>query len=81
MAEVSRRSRTATPVQMAAVVVGGGFLAVGVLGFIPGVAEDYDQMDSPAMSPRPSDWLHLGLAAGMLLLGVTLGGGRSTTAR
>ncbi|WP_328528556.1 DUF4383 domain-containing protein [Nocardioides sp. NBC_00368] len=35
---------TATPLQTAATVVGGTFLLVGVLGFIPGVTTDYDSM-------------------------------------
>jgi len=35
---------TATPLQTAATVVGGAFLLVGVLGFIPGITTDYDSM-------------------------------------
>ncbi|WP_241384441.1 DUF4383 domain-containing protein [Rhodococcus sp. CH91] len=35
---------TATPVQTAALVVGAVFLLVGILGFIPGVTADYDQL-------------------------------------
>jgi hypothetical protein len=35
---------TATPLQIAATVVGTTFLLVGVLGFIPGVTTDYDSM-------------------------------------
>ncbi|MFE6506419.1 DUF4383 domain-containing protein [Nocardioides sp. NPDC057767] len=38
------RSMTATPLQTAATVVGGVFLLVGVLGFIPGITTDYDSM-------------------------------------
>ena len=43
-----------TPARTAALVVGAVFLLVGVLGFIPGVTTDYDQMafagpDSGAM--------------------------------
>jgi len=38
------RSLTATPVQTAATVVAVAFLAVGVLGFIPGVTTNYDTM-------------------------------------
>ncbi len=34
----------ATPVQKAALVVGVVFLAVGVLGFIPGITTNYDQL-------------------------------------
>jgi hypothetical protein len=33
-----------TPMQKAALVVGGVFLLVGVLGFIPGVTSHYDQL-------------------------------------
>ncbi|TWH17184.1 uncharacterized protein DUF4383 [Rhodococcus rhodochrous J45] len=39
-----RGSMTATPVQTAALVVGAVFLLVGILGFIPGVTSDYDQL-------------------------------------
>ena len=35
---------TASPLQIAATVVGGTFLLVGVLGFIPGITTDYDSM-------------------------------------
>jgi hypothetical protein len=35
---------TRTPVQQAALVVGAGFLLVGVLGFIPGITTNYDEM-------------------------------------
>jgi len=38
------RSMTATPVQTGATVVAVAFLAVGVLGFIPGITTDYDTM-------------------------------------
>jgi hypothetical protein len=37
-------SMTATTLQIAATVVAGTFLLVGVLGFIPGVTTDYDSM-------------------------------------
>src|SRR3954469_22900523 len=37
-------SRTRTPVQVAAAVVSVVFLLVGVLGFIPGITTDYDQL-------------------------------------
>jgi hypothetical protein len=33
-----------TPLQAAAIAVGGTFLAVGILGFIPGITTDYDTM-------------------------------------
>ncbi|TDE12216.1 DUF4383 domain-containing protein [Jiangella asiatica] len=36
---------TATPVQTAATIVGVVFLAVGVLGFIPGITTDFDTME------------------------------------
>jgi len=38
------RSFADTPVQKAALVVGIVFLLVGILGFIPGVTSNYDQM-------------------------------------
>jgi hypothetical protein len=144
---------TATPkymaVQGAALLVAGGFLLVGVLGFIPGVTTDYHLMewaghhsgaklfgvfavsalhnvvhlafgivgavmarsyaaarayllagglvylglwvhgllierDSPAnFVPlnAADNWLHLGLGAGMVLLGLTLAGQRDPTKR
>src|SRR3954470_20537738 len=37
-------ARRRTPVQLAALVVGVVFLLVGVLGFIPGVTTNYDQL-------------------------------------
>ncbi len=47
-------THTRTPVQVAAAVVSVVFLLVGVLGFVPGVTTDYDQLsfaghDSMAM--------------------------------
>ncbi len=42
-ADVSR-SNVRTPVQTGSLVIGVVFLLVGVLGFIPGVTTDYDQM-------------------------------------
>jgi hypothetical protein len=39
---VSERSRT--PVQLAALAVGAVFLLVGILGFIPGITTNYDQL-------------------------------------
>ncbi|MGW3993614.1 DUF4383 domain-containing protein [Amycolatopsis sp. NPDC004772] len=47
-------ARTRTPVQVAAAVVAVVFLLVGVLGFVPGITTDYDQLsfaghDSMAM--------------------------------
>jgi hypothetical protein len=40
----STRSMTATPVQKGATAVAVAFLAVGVLGFIPGITTNYDTM-------------------------------------
>ena len=37
-------SRFETPVQKAALAVGGVFLAVGLLGFVPGITSNYDQL-------------------------------------
>ena len=47
-------TRNRAPVELAATVVGAVFLLVGILGFIPGITTDYDQMtfaghDSGAM--------------------------------
>ncbi|MEA5367110.1 DUF4383 domain-containing protein [Amycolatopsis sp., V23-08] len=47
-------TRTRTPVQLTAMVVSAVFLLVGLLGFVPGVTTDYDQLsfaghDSMAM--------------------------------
>ncbi len=36
--------RRRTPVQLAALLVGAVFLLVGILGFIPGVTTNYDQL-------------------------------------
>jgi hypothetical protein len=36
--------RDRAPIQSAAVLVGIGFLIIGVLGFIPGVTSNYDQL-------------------------------------
>ncbi|GAA4512557.1 MULTISPECIES: DUF4383 domain-containing protein [Nonomuraea] len=49
-----RTAGTRTPVQLAALVTGAVFLLVGVLGFVPGITTDYDQLqfashDSEAM--------------------------------
>lgn len=37
-------SMTRTPIQLAAAAVGAVFLLVGILGFIPGITTDYDQL-------------------------------------
>src|SRR5829696_9601872 len=39
-----RRWEGKTPLQTAAQAVGGVFLAIGILGFIPGITSDYDTM-------------------------------------
>ena len=41
---VRRNAAGRTPLQTAALAVGGVFLAVGILGFIPGITADYDTM-------------------------------------
>jgi len=38
-------SKFRTPVQKAALAVGGMFLAVGVLGFVPGITTHYEMLD------------------------------------
>lgn len=40
----ARNPMIATPVQTASLIVGGVFLLVGILGFIPGITTDYDQL-------------------------------------
>jgi Domain of unknown function (DUF4383) len=42
--QAAPRAYERTPLQTAAVVVGGVFLLIGVLGFIPGITADYDTM-------------------------------------
>jgi hypothetical protein len=44
MVDAASRGMTTTTVQKAAVTVAVVFLAVGVLGFIPGITTDYDTM-------------------------------------
>jgi hypothetical protein len=148
------RTERRTPLELAALVVGATFLLVGVLGFIPGITQNYDAMEVAGHESgaellgifqvsilhnivhllfgvlgiaaaraagtartflvvggavyvglwlygmvidkisdanfvplnKADDWLHLGLGAGMLLLGLALGGARrdrtvGTTAR
>jgi Domain of unknown function (DUF4383) len=41
---LSARTRQGSPVQAAAVLVGATFLLVGVLGFIPGITSNYDDL-------------------------------------
>ncbi|MGI5128178.1 DUF4383 domain-containing protein [Pseudonocardia sp. CA-107938] len=55
---MSIRTSARTPVQLAAAVVGAVFLLVGILGFIPGVTSNYDQLAAA------------GHGSGALLLGV-----------
>lgn len=45
MTDIHARPMTATRLQKAATVVAATFLLVGVLGFIPGVTTNYDQME------------------------------------
>lgn len=40
----ARTGATRHPVQLAAMAVGSVFLLVGILGFIPGITQNYDQM-------------------------------------
>jgi hypothetical protein len=51
-------STARTPVQMTAMVVGAVFLLVGILGFVPGITSNYDQLS------------FAGHHSGALLLGV-----------
>ncbi|MBO4273716.1 DUF4383 domain-containing protein [Microbispora triticiradicis] len=44
MDTISSRTTARTPVQTAALVVGVVFLLVGVLGFIPGITQNVDQL-------------------------------------
>ena len=41
---LSESSSTRRPVQLAATVVGAVFLLVGILGFVPGITTNYDQL-------------------------------------
>ncbi len=58
MATTARTTTAATPIQKAALAVGIVFLAVGVLGFIPGITTDYDTM---SFGGHHSDAMLLGL--------------------
>jgi arginine exporter protein ArgO len=42
--QAATREYERTPLQTAAMAVGGVFLLIGVLGFIPGITADYDTM-------------------------------------
>jgi hypothetical protein len=52
------------PVQLAAAIVGGVFLLVGILGFVPGVTAGYDQL---SFAGHESGALLLGLFAVSIL--------------
>ncbi len=58
MVDAASQSMTATTVQKAAVAVSLAFLAVGVLGFIPGITTDYDTM---SFGGHHSDAMLLGI--------------------
>jgi Domain of unknown function (DUF4383) len=45
MANATRHNMTATPIQKAAAIVAIAFLAVGVLGFVPGITTDFDSIE------------------------------------
>ena len=51
-------ARTRHPVQLAAMVVGAVFLLVGLLGFVPGITTNYDQL---MIAGHESEALLLGL--------------------
>ena len=51
-------TRRRHPVQLAATVVGAVFLLVGVLGFVPGITSNYDQL---TFAGHQSDALLLGI--------------------
>jgi hypothetical protein len=57
-ATIGRTGVRRHPVQTAAAVVGAVFLLVGILGFVPGITTNYDQLDG------------VGHDSGALLLGV-----------
>lgn len=44
MATATTKGQGLTRLQQAALVVGGVFIAVGVLGFVPGITQNYDQL-------------------------------------
>jgi hypothetical protein len=44
--------RDRSPIQLAALVVGAVFLAVGVAGFIPGITTNYDELDFAGTDSR-----------------------------
>jgi Domain of unknown function (DUF4383) len=58
MADMSAQGMTATPLQKAATAVSIVFLAVGVLGFIPGITTNYSTM---TFAGHQSDAMLLGI--------------------
>ncbi|WP_182885163.1 DUF4383 domain-containing protein [Microbispora sp. H10885] len=58
MDTISSRTTARTPVQTAALVVGVVFLLVGVLGFIPGITRNVDQLQ---LAGHHSDAMLLGV--------------------
>ncbi len=122
-------ARARTPIQVATTAVGAAFLALGLLGFVPGIMSDYDRSvlhnlfhvafgvaglalarthlagalllcgggvhlvlwfygvvmqgsDANVVPLNDADnWVHLGIAAVMITLGVTLGPSPRSPAR
>ncbi|TDD23744.1 DUF4383 domain-containing protein [Kribbella turkmenica] len=58
MSDATSTRNTSTPVQKAALAVAVVFLAVGVLGFVPGITTDYDTM---SFAGHNSDAMLLGI--------------------
>src|SRR3954453_19841815 len=58
MADLTAQGMTATPLQKAATAVSIVFLAVGVLGFIPGITTNYSTM---TFAGHQSDAMLLGI--------------------
>jgi hypothetical protein len=80
--------RSLTPVQKAAMAVGGVFLLVGVLGFIPGITTNYGSMEFASHESEAAllgvfqvsilhNIVHLLFGAAGLLLGRTISGARN----
>jgi hypothetical protein len=60
-------------------LVGVGFIVIGVLGFVPGVVDQYgglsiDRVGVTNVVPvnRADDWLHIGLGVAMVYAGVAV---------
>lgn len=69
-----------TPLQTAAMAVGGVFLLVGggaiyAVLWIYGLIIDFDSGANFVALNTPDNWLHFVLAVGMIGLGLALGGG------